>query len=115
MAAAERGLQRDQNGVIEGGGLALDDFLRHLDELERWHQAAARMLPPHQCLVAGGGTLAVPTLTLFSYPIRQAVGTSAGLGLFIAIPATLGFVIGGWGQASLPPLSLMRSARVSMT
>lgn len=54
----------------------------------------------------GGGTLAVPTLTLFSYPIRQAVGTSAGLGLFVAIPATLGFMIGGWGRVDLPPLSL---------
>jgi uncharacterized protein len=54
----------------------------------------------------GGGTLAVPTLTLFAYPIRQAVGTSAGLGLFVAIPATLGFVVGGWGHANLPPLSL---------
>lgn len=54
----------------------------------------------------GGGTLAVPTLTLFAYPIRQAVGTSAGFGLFVAIPATLGFAAGGWGQPNLPPLSL---------
>jgi uncharacterized protein len=54
----------------------------------------------------GGGTLAVPTLTLFSYPIRQAVGTAAALGLFIAIPATLGFVAGGWNVPGLPPLSL---------
>jgi uncharacterized membrane protein YfcA len=54
----------------------------------------------------GGGTLAVPTLTLFAYPIRQAVGTSAGLGLFVAVPATLGFVVAGWGRAELPPLSL---------
>lgn len=54
----------------------------------------------------GGGTLAVPILTLFAYPIRQAVGTAAGLGLFIAIPATLGFVAGGWGVEGLPPMSL---------
>ncbi len=54
----------------------------------------------------GGGTLAVPVLSLFSYPIRLAVGTAASLGLYVAIPATLGFVIGGWTVAGLPPLSL---------
>lgn len=54
----------------------------------------------------GGGTLAVPTLSLFSFPIRMAVGTAAGMGLFIAIPATLGFVAGGWNVPDLPPLSV---------
>jgi uncharacterized membrane protein YfcA len=37
----------------------------------------------------GGGTLGVPTLTLFSYPIRKAVGTAAAIGLIIAVPGTL--------------------------
>jgi uncharacterized protein len=54
----------------------------------------------------GGGTLAVPTLTLFSFPIRMAVGTAAGMGLFIAIPATLGFIAGGWHVEGLPPFSI---------
>jgi uncharacterized membrane protein YfcA len=54
----------------------------------------------------GGGTLAVPTLSLFSFPIRMAVGTAAGMGLFIAIPATLGFIAGGWHVENLPPLSI---------
>ncbi|MCA0448583.1 MAG: sulfite exporter TauE/SafE family protein, partial [Proteobacteria bacterium] len=54
----------------------------------------------------GGGTLAVPTLSLFSFPIRMAVGTAAGMGLFIAIPATIGFVAGGWNVENLPPLSI---------
>jgi len=54
----------------------------------------------------GGGTLAVPTLSLFSFPIRMAVGTAAGMGLFIAIPATLGFIAGGWHVADLPPFSI---------
>jgi uncharacterized protein len=54
----------------------------------------------------GGGTLAVPTLSLFSFPIRMAVGTAAGMGLFIAIPATLGFIAGGWNVENLPPLSI---------
>lgn len=54
----------------------------------------------------GGGTLAVPLLTLFGVPILRAVGTSSGLGIVIALPAAIGFVIGGWGAAGLPPWSL---------
>jgi uncharacterized membrane protein YfcA len=54
----------------------------------------------------GGGTLSVPTMTAFRYPIRRAVGTAAALGLVIAIPGTIGFVLSGWGKPNLPPLSL---------
>lgn len=54
----------------------------------------------------GGGTLSVPTLAAFSYPIRRAVGTAAAFGLVIAVPAAVGFVISGWGVAERPPLSL---------
>lgn len=53
----------------------------------------------------GGGTLGVPLLTLFGYPIHRAVGTGAGLGLYVGIPGTMGYLIGGWGQAGLPPWS----------
>jgi len=51
----------------------------------------------------GGGTLSVPTLNLFSYPIHRAVATSALFGLVIAVPATVGYVIGGWDKPNLPP------------
>lgn len=54
----------------------------------------------------GGGTLSVPILTTFGYDIRRAVGTAAAMGFIIAIPGTLGYIILGWGQAGLPPLSL---------
>ncbi|MDH3519112.1 MAG: sulfite exporter TauE/SafE family protein [Myxococcales bacterium] len=54
----------------------------------------------------GGGTLAVPTLTLLGVPIRRAVGTAAGLGLLISLPGTLGFVLAGVGVPERPPLSL---------
>lgn len=54
----------------------------------------------------GGGTLGVPTLTLFNYPIRKAVGTAAAIGLIIAVPGTLMSVFFGWGAEGLPPLSL---------
>ncbi len=53
----------------------------------------------------GGGTLSVPILTLFRYPIHRAVATSAGFGLVIAVPATVGFVYFGWQAAGLPPQS----------
>ncbi|WP_181708288.1 sulfite exporter TauE/SafE family protein [Chthonobacter rhizosphaerae] len=53
----------------------------------------------------GGGTLSVPTLTLFNYPIHRAVGTAAAIGFLIGIPGTIGFVIGGLGAEDLPPFS----------
>lgn len=54
----------------------------------------------------GGGTLGVPLLTLFGYPIHRAVGTGAGLGLMVGIPGAIGFVISGWGIDGRPPWSL---------
>ncbi len=54
----------------------------------------------------GGGTLGVPLLSMFGYPIRQAVATASAFGLIISIPATIGFVLGGWNDARVPPFSL---------
>ena len=54
----------------------------------------------------GGGTLSVPVLTAFSFPIHRAVGTASAFGLVIAAPAVLGFVWSGWGVEGRPPLSL---------
>lgn len=54
----------------------------------------------------GGGTLSVPTLTLWNYPVRRAVGTGAALGMLIAVPGTLGMMIAGWERAGLPAGSL---------
>lgn len=54
----------------------------------------------------GGGTFSVMVLTLFGRPVHNAVGTSALFGLLIALPGTLGFVIAGWANPMLPPLSL---------
>ena len=54
----------------------------------------------------GGGTLGVPTLSAFSYPITRAVGTSAAFGLIIAVPAACGFAISGLGVEGRPPASL---------
>ncbi|CAH0245562.1 sulfite exporter TauE/SafE family protein [Roseomonas sp. CECT 9278] len=54
----------------------------------------------------GGGTLGVPILSMFGYPIRAAVATAAAFGLIISIPATVGFVLGGWNDARVPPFSV---------
>mgnify|MGYP003664282515 CR=1 FL=1 len=54
----------------------------------------------------GGGTLGVPTLSAFNFPIRRAVGTASLLGLVIAIPGTIAFIASGIGNPDLPPLSI---------
>ncbi|WP_213548281.1 sulfite exporter TauE/SafE family protein [Vannielia litorea] len=54
----------------------------------------------------GGGTLSVPTLTAFSFPVHRAVGTAAAFGLVIAVPAVIGFVWSGIGVPLRPPYSL---------
>jgi uncharacterized protein len=53
----------------------------------------------------GGGTLTVPFLQYHSVAIRQAVGTSAAVGLPIALAGALGFMVAGWQQPDLPPAS----------
>lgn len=64
----------------------------------------------------GGGTLSVPTMTLLGEPVHKAVGTAALLGLWIAVPATLGYLLAQptkpvppWtiGYVSLPGLALI--------
>lgn len=54
----------------------------------------------------GGGILSVPALTACGYPIRTAVGTAAAIGLIIAVPGALGFVITGLDVPGRPPFSL---------
>ena len=54
----------------------------------------------------GGGTLGVPILSMFGAPIRSAVATASAFGLIISIPATIGFVLGGWNDPLTPPWSL---------
>lgn len=54
----------------------------------------------------GGGTLSVPVLSLMGEPVHRAVGTSALMGVFIAVPGALAYVAGGWQQGLLPIGSL---------
>lgn len=43
----------------------------------------------------GGGTLSVPILTAYSYPAHKAVGTAAGIGLIISMPAAMTMLLFG--------------------
>lgn len=54
----------------------------------------------------GGGALSNLFLTLFGMPIHRAIGTSAGVGLLIAVPGAIGYVWAGFGQFDLPVGSL---------
>ncbi|MEN9580285.1 MAG: hypothetical protein RJA70_3294 [Pseudomonadota bacterium] len=54
----------------------------------------------------GGGALSVPFLSACQVPMRRAIGTSAALGLPIAISGTTGFVVSGLGANNLPRYAL---------
>ena len=54
----------------------------------------------------GGGVLSNLFLTLHGVPIHRAVSTSAGVGVLIAVPGTVGYMLAGLGRSDLPPLSV---------
>lgn len=56
----------------------------------------------------GGGSFGVPLLSLYGRPIHNAVATAAGFGVLIALPSTVGFLFSGWGDPSVPPLTIGR-------
>lgn len=54
----------------------------------------------------GGGVMTIPLMSLCNVPMRQTIGTSAALGLPIAIAGTVGFIVTGLGKDHLPPLTV---------
>ncbi len=55
----------------------------------------------------GGGGFSTIFLTLYGQTIHVAVATSSGVGIFISIPGTIGYMLAGWPyQALMPPLSV---------
>lgn len=74
----------------------------------RWvNRVAALVIGYTSALMGiGGGSLTVPTLVAFGKPMHTAVGTSSALGVILAVPAVIGFVISGWNVPGTPPLSL---------
>ena len=53
----------------------------------------------------GGGMMNNAFMTLYGRPMHQAVATSSGVGVMIAIPGTLGYIWAGWGAPGLPVAS----------
>ncbi|MDR3088238.1 MAG: sulfite exporter TauE/SafE family protein [Desulfobulbaceae bacterium] len=54
----------------------------------------------------GGGSLSVPFMLWCNVVVHHAIGTSAAIGLPIAVAGTIGYVWNGWGAANLPPYAL---------
>jgi uncharacterized membrane protein YfcA len=54
----------------------------------------------------GGGVMANSYFTAYGKTIHQAVATSSGVGVLIAIPGTIGYIIAGWGDPLRPPFSI---------
>ena len=50
----------------------------------------------------GGGTVVVPLLNFFNFPMHRAVGSAAVVGVIVSLPAALGYVITGWNAEHLP-------------
>lgn len=51
----------------------------------------------------GGGAISNLILTLHGWTMHRAVATSAGVGVLIAIPGTIGYLVAGLGQPGRPP------------
>jgi len=102
---------------IQAFGLVLVSM--HMLASSRWKIELFSTLPPGalQNLLAvlvgglsallgiGGGTLMVPLLTLFAFPIHRAVSTASVFGLIISVPATMIYIVNGWDVSGLPQFS----------
>jgi uncharacterized membrane protein YfcA len=100
--------------VVFGTALAVKMFIgrddwRIADALPRppWLEIGAALIGLISTLMGiGGATFTVPLLTLHGMPLLRAVGTATGIGAIIAVPGIAGYIISGWGEQGLPPLSL---------
>ena len=53
----------------------------------------------------GGGSLSVPFMTWCNVKVHHAIGTSAAIGLPIAIAGTVGYLVNGWSAEGMPVFS----------
>ncbi|KON81185.1 sulfite exporter TauE/SafE family protein [Azoarcus sp. PA01] len=54
----------------------------------------------------GGGSLSVPFMTWCNVKVHNAIGTSAAIGLPIALAGTVGYLVNGWDGTGMPEYSL---------
>lgn len=55
---------------------------------------------------AGGGVISIPLMLACDVPMRNAIATSAALGLPIAIAGAVGYILTGLGKDHLPALTI---------
>lgn len=98
--------------IAGGNGIALligrKDW-HIMDEPLRWPMRAIGFFIGLFSSLMGisGGMLSNLALMLSGRTIHQAVATSSGLGVIIAMPGAIGYALAGWPKMSLlPPLSL---------
>ncbi len=53
----------------------------------------------------GGGSLSVPFMTWCNIRMQNAIGTSAAIGLPIALAGTVGYIVNGWLVEGTPPFT----------
>ena len=54
----------------------------------------------------GGSIVNIPVMAYMGIGIQQAIGTGSALGLMVALPGTIGYIVSGYPHiADLPPLS----------
>jgi len=70
----------------------------HVDSLKKWvWQIAGYIIGLVSAVVGiGGGTMTTPFLTYNNVSIKNAIATSAAVGMPIAIAGALGFIVAGW-------------------
>ncbi|KKB10418.1 sulfite exporter TauE/SafE family protein [Devosia chinhatensis] len=82
-------------------------LMGHLKDAAWVHRLSAFVVGYLSSLMGiGGGSLTVPTLVAFGRSMHNAVGTSAAIGVAIALSGTAGFLISGWSVDGLPPASI---------
>ena len=94
--------------------LALLVGLRLLLNRESWRLGTQLPVNPARAVVGavigffstlmgiGGGVMNSTFMTLYGRSLHQAVATSSGVGVLIAIPGAAGYVWAGWGHPDLP-------------
>ena len=82
-------------------------LIGHLGRSSLTHRVFAGIVGYVSALMGiGGGSLSVPTIAALGATMHAAVGTSAAIGVFIALSGTVGYMVSGWGISDLPPLSI---------
>ncbi|MDQ6952960.1 MAG: sulfite exporter TauE/SafE family protein [Mariprofundaceae bacterium] len=95
-------------------------FQGHRNLLRKWHLfgVGSGIGSMSALLAIGGGTMTVPFLTWQGVSMRQAIGTSAALGVPISCLGTVGYmffshdhdgVVGVWGLVNVPMVVIISS------